>query len=87
LEEEESAGLFLLFFLVVVAVALRDMEWNATNVAGCRPADVERVNADELKSQVVDGMDIVRMIEGTRTGRRGPDIPDMDVVISLCGEM
>ncbi|KAL4969205.1 putative peptidyl-prolyl cis-trans isomerase [Aspergillus stella-maris] len=34
--------------------------------------------------QVVDGMDIVRMIENTRTTR---DKPNQDVTITQCGEM
>lgn len=34
--------------------------------------------------QVIDGMDIVRMIENTRTTR---DKPNQDVVIIQCGEM
>lgn len=37
--------------------------------------------------KVVDGMDVVRMMENTKTGYRGKDIPNQEVVISLCGEM
>lgn len=37
--------------------------------------------------QVVDGMDLVKKMEATKTGRRGKDIPDLDVVVGLCGEM
>jgi len=37
--------------------------------------------------KVVDGMDVVRKMENTKTGYRGQDQPNMDVVISLCGEM
>lgn len=32
-------------------------------------------------------MDVVRMMENTKTGYRGKDIPNQEVVISLCGEM
>ena len=35
--------------------------------------------------KVVEGMDIVRMVEKTRTGRN--DKPERDVVIAQCGEM
>lgn len=34
--------------------------------------------------QVVDGMDIVRMVENTRTTR---DKPNQDVAVVQCGEM
>ena len=34
-----------------------------------------------------EGMDVVRMMENTKTGYRGKDIPNLDVVISQCGEM
>ncbi|KAK6583336.1 hypothetical protein PZA11_004412 [Diplocarpon coronariae] len=37
--------------------------------------------------KVVDGMDVVRMMENTKTGYRGKDIPNQEVVVSLCGEM
>lgn len=38
--------------------------------------------------RVVDGMDIVRKMEATYTGKRGKkDVPDLDVVIAQCGEM
>ncbi|KAI0837581.1 putative U-snRNP-associated cyclophilin [Hypoxylon sp. FL0890] len=37
--------------------------------------------------KVVDGMDVVDKIEKTKTGRRGRDVPDMDIVIAQCGEM
>ncbi|CAJ2499895.1 Uu.00g027480.m01.CDS01 [Anthostomella pinea] len=37
--------------------------------------------------KVVDGQDVVDKIEKTKTGRRGRDVPDMDVVIAQCGEM
>ncbi|KAI0473638.1 putative U-snRNP-associated cyclophilin [Xylariaceae sp. FL0804] len=37
--------------------------------------------------KVVAGIDVVKMMEKTKTGRRGPDVPDMDVVIAQCGEM
>lgn len=32
-------------------------------------------------------MDVVHKMENTKTGYRGRDVPNMDVVIALCGEM
>lgn len=32
-------------------------------------------------------MDIVKMMEATKTGYRGKDQPNQDVVIAQCGEM
>ncbi|KAG0651707.1 Peptidyl-prolyl cis-trans isomerase H [Hyphodiscus hymeniophilus] len=37
--------------------------------------------------KVFDGMDVVRKMEHTKTGYRGKEIPNLDVVISACGEM
>ncbi|KAB5578401.1 cyclophilin-like domain-containing protein [Coniochaeta sp. 2T2.1] len=37
--------------------------------------------------QVVDGMDVVRKMEATKTGYRGKDVPNLDVVVKECGEM
>lgn len=37
--------------------------------------------------KVVDGMDVVRKMENTKTGYRGREIPNLDVVVSQCGEM
>jgi len=37
--------------------------------------------------KVADGMDVVRKMENTKTGYRGKDVPNLDVVISQCGEM
>lgn len=37
--------------------------------------------------KVVEGMDVVRKMEATKTGRRGRDVPDLDVLIAQCGEM
>ncbi|KAL8381405.1 hypothetical protein RB595_005599 [Gaeumannomyces hyphopodioides] len=37
--------------------------------------------------KVVDGMDVVRKMEATKTGHRGKDVPNLDVIIAQCGEM
>ncbi|KAI1338822.1 putative U-snRNP-associated cyclophilin [Xylariaceae sp. FL0016] len=37
--------------------------------------------------KVRDGMEVVEKMERTKTGRRGRDVPDLDVVIAQCGEM
>ena len=37
--------------------------------------------------RVVDGMDVVRKMENTKTGYRGKDVPNLDVVVAECGEM
>ncbi|EJT78864.1 peptidyl-prolyl cis-trans isomerase H [Gaeumannomyces tritici R3-111a-1] len=37
--------------------------------------------------KVVDGMDVVRKMEATKTGHRGKDMPNLDVIIAQCGEM
>jgi len=37
--------------------------------------------------KVVDGMDVVKKMENTKTGYRGKDTPNLDVVIAMCGEM
>lgn len=37
--------------------------------------------------RVVDGMDVVKKMEATKTGRRGKDVPDLDVTIAQSGEM
>lgn len=37
--------------------------------------------------KVVDGMDVVTKMENTKTGSRGRDVPNLDVVIAQCGEM
>ncbi len=37
--------------------------------------------------KVVDGTDVVKKMEMTKTGHRGKDVPNMDVVIAQCGEM
>lgn len=41
-------------------------------------------NKHVVFGQVVDGQDVVRMIENTRTAR---DKPTQDVTITQCGEM
>ncbi|PWI73345.1 hypothetical protein PCL_10360 [Purpureocillium lilacinum] len=37
--------------------------------------------------KVVDGFDVVKKMEATKTGYRGKDVPNLDVVIAQCGEM
>ena len=37
--------------------------------------------------KVVDGMDVVKKMENTKTGQKGRDVPNMDVVIAQCGEL
>ncbi|KAK3341378.1 putative U-snRNP-associated cyclophilin [Lasiosphaeria hispida] len=37
--------------------------------------------------KVVTGMDIAKKLENTKTGYRGKDVPNLDVVIVQCGEM
>ncbi|KAM3444870.1 hypothetical protein MY1884_001768 [Beauveria asiatica] len=37
--------------------------------------------------KVADGMDVVRKMEATKTGYKGKDVPNMDVVVAQCGEM
>ena len=37
--------------------------------------------------KVVQGMDVVKMMEATKTGYKGKDVPNQDVVIGQCGEM
>lgn len=37
--------------------------------------------------KVVEGMDVVRKMENTKTGYRGKDVPNMDVAVGMCGEM
>ncbi|KAI1106198.1 putative U-snRNP-associated cyclophilin [Jackrogersella minutella] len=37
--------------------------------------------------KVVDGYDVIDRIEKTRTGRRGRDVPDLDVVIAESGQL
>ncbi|KAK8074816.1 hypothetical protein PG997_009479 [Apiospora hydei] len=37
--------------------------------------------------KVLDGMDVVKKMEATKTGYRGKDVPNLDVVIAQCGEM
>ncbi len=37
--------------------------------------------------RVVDGMDVVKQMEMTKTGYRGKDVPNLDVTIAQCGEM
>lgn len=37
--------------------------------------------------KVASGQDVVRKMEATKTGYRGKDVPNMDVVVALCGQM
>ncbi|CAK7215533.1 Peptidyl-prolyl cis-trans isomerase H [Sporothrix curviconia] len=37
--------------------------------------------------KVIDGYDVVKKMEAVRTGRRGQDKPDLDVVIADCGQL
>ncbi|KAK4229139.1 peptidyl-prolyl cis-trans isomerase H [Podospora fimiseda] len=37
--------------------------------------------------KVVDGMDVVKKMENTKTGYKGKDVPNLDVVVVECGEM
>jgi peptidyl-prolyl isomerase H (cyclophilin H) len=37
--------------------------------------------------KVVDGMDVLKKMEMTKTGYRGKDIPNLDVAVAQCGEM
>jgi peptidyl-prolyl isomerase H (cyclophilin H) len=44
-------------------------------------------NKHVVFGKVADGQDVLRKMENVKTGYRGKDVPNLDVVIALCGEM
>jgi peptidyl-prolyl isomerase H (cyclophilin H) len=44
-------------------------------------------NKHVVFGKVVEGQDVVKKMEMTKTGYRGKDVPNLDVVVSGCGEM
>jgi len=44
-------------------------------------------NKHVVFGKVVDGMDVVKKMENTKTGYKGKDVPNLEVVVSGCGEM
>lgn len=44
-------------------------------------------NKHVVFGKVYEGTDVVKKMEIVKTGHRGKDVPNLDVVIAQCGEM